>query len=183
MGKPLTGTQMRLAGVRLGSHDLCYRCDSFEKNSDGTCELCGLTDRIDRCVFEWCPYCKKPNLENYYIERCTAGGATRHSAPIVGPLTTQYIPSVSVFTYAILCGSHVKIGRSKDPARRFAQLRTGAPVPPRIVGIVAGDVERSVHRRLHDAGVKRTNGEWFEYSDVVGAVLAEYRFAPAGSGV
>lgn len=185
MAMPPTEAYLRSARVNLGDHDICYRCDAFEKNHDGTCELCGLTDRIDRCVREWCPYCKVPELSDFYLARCTERAPHNSkdviSAPIVGPLAHGYDTSNAfridgtLCTYAILCGQHVKVGKSRSVRKRLAQLQTGMPLPAFIMGSVLGDCEKEVHRKLEDRGVKRTNGEWFEYDNEARKVLAAFR--------
>ena len=186
MAHPLTAKQMKQARVHPGEHQLCYRCDSFEKNYDGTCELCGLADRMGECVQEWCPYCKRADLAAYYSKHCrTRPPRDRETArkPIVGPLINPLdygLPAFAigpVCTYAILCGVHVKIGKSKNVSRRLAQLQTGMPLPAEVIGVVHGDCEKRVHGHLEQRGIKRTNGEWFEYSKETESILASLGFS------
>jgi hypothetical protein len=174
MGRPPTEEHLRRVGAHYGSHELCYRCDSFEKNSDGTCELCGRTDRMASCVQEWCPYCKGTRNEAHYREKCSLGGEPRHRAAIFTTPDALVFGAGAVRTYAIICGSYVKIGRSRDPQRRLTQLQTGAPLPARMLSSIIGDRESEIHRHLEVRGVRRTNGEWFEYDEDAKRVLSAY---------
>ena len=55
----------------------------------------------------------------------------------------------------------IKIGRSRNPEARAAELQTGSPVPLRVLASVSGDsrLEAQYHRRFADF---RVRGEWFE---------------------
>lgn len=62
----------------------------------------------------------------------------------------------------------VKIGLSKDPGNRLAQLQTGSPVRLKLLGVVecrdgnhALAVEREAHRVFEK---QRRRGEWFKLS-------------------
>lgn len=59
---------------------------------------------------------------------------------------------------------YVKIGRSRNPIARMAQLQTGCPLTLEIAATVECDavnVERELHRLYND---KRIAGEWFTFS-------------------
>jgi hypothetical protein len=59
-------------------------------------------------------------------------------------------------------GGLIKIGVSKDAAKRIAFLRTSAPEPILAVGVMVcnegGELERTLHRKFAHL---RTHGEWF----------------------
>lgn len=60
----------------------------------------------------------------------------------------------------------IKIGVAADVAKRLEGLRTGCPVPIKLLGTMPGDVE--IERFLHqDLAPHRTHGEWFRKSPEV----------------
>lgn len=69
-----------------------------------------------------------------------------------------------MYTYAVLCGSHVKVGRSSNVQQRIRQIQGGVPLPVSLLGCVDEDIERTLHVLLEENGVIRTHGEWFEYT-------------------
>ena len=57
---------------------------------------------------------------------------------------------------------NIKIGRSRNPAARFAKLQTGSPGKLKILGILhdtKGDLEAKIHRILRPYWLR---GEWFK---------------------
>lgn len=72
--------------------------------------------------------------------------------------------------------SAIKVGVSKRPLARLAQLRSASSTPLSLVGLVVGGVaqEREIHRLLN---AHKVRGEWFEANEVVWchvrALLAE----------
>lgn len=69
------------------------------------------------------------------------------------------------YVYIVSGETRVKIGMSKSPEKRLAQLRTASAVPLNLVATVpcdwrrsARDLERYLHLRLHEF---RECGEWF----------------------
>lgn len=70
----------------------------------------------------------------------------------------------------------VKVGFSKDPWRRLQQLKTASPRRLYIIGSLPGrtsEHERELHRQLDP---HRMNGEWFQWSPRVKALLADAGF-------
>ena len=59
----------------------------------------------------------------------------------------------------------IKIGRSKDPAKRLKQLQTGNPNKLKLIACFEGEgwKEKILHERLEKF---RLQGEWFSYSCV-----------------
>ena len=66
----------------------------------------------------------------------------------------------------------VKIGRAADPEKRIRDLNVGAPVPLRLVRVIAGNSheEAQLHRRYR---AQRLHGEWFTWSDDMMATEVE----------
>lgn len=66
-----------------------------------------------------------------------------------------------IYTYFIAKGwpGPIKIGKSKNPAKRLRQLQTASPERLHLVAYIEGDVEKELHRRFHG---DRIRGEWFE---------------------
>ena len=62
--------------------------------------------------------------------------------------------------YFISNGKYVKIGFSKNPLKRLAQLQTGSSEPLEILGTINGTLatEKYLHRYFAD---KHIQGEWF----------------------
>ncbi len=72
------------------------------------------------------------------------------------------------FVYFILFGSNarVKIGTSRNPRARLADLSTGAPGKVRIYYVTPGD--RGLEADLHQRFARyRINGEWFIYAQEI----------------
>ena len=59
----------------------------------------------------------------------------------------------------------IKIGRSKDPAKRLNQLQTGNPNKLKLIASFEGEgwKEKNLHERLEKF---RLEGEWFSYECV-----------------
>lgn len=59
---------------------------------------------------------------------------------------------------------HVKIGCSRNPIVRLAQLQTASPSPLRLLAFFEGD--QSSEAYLHKAlAIRRASGEWFDDCD------------------
>lgn len=82
--------------------------------------------------------------------------------------------------YFIYCDGYVKIGRSKDPEKRFADLCRDGDVTIRpegidmsnakLLGSIVGSfyLEGGIHGRLYE---KRVAGEWFHYDSEVASLI------------
>lgn len=55
---------------------------------------------------------------------------------------------------------YIKIGKADNPAKRIAELQTGAPLRLKILATMPGghEIERAIHQRFSHL---RTQGEWF----------------------
>lgn len=96
-----------------------------------------------------------------------------------GTIRVSSLPS-KTNVYFIYCDGYVKIGRSKDPDKRFADLcREGdTTIRPdginmanaKLLGSVVGNVylEGGIHGRLYE---KRVAGEWFHYDSDVASLI------------
>ena len=92
-----------------------------------------------------------------------------------------YPETHSTFTYTMLCGSSVKVGRTTNVPLRLRQIQCMNPTPVSLLGVVERDIERSVHQKLEEKNVTRIVGEWFEFSDTAREVLAaEGLVSPVG---
>lgn len=78
--------------------------------------------------------------------------------------------------YFVLCGRHIKIGRSGDIQKRIAAITSSHPESS-VIAIVDGDadVERAFHKKLSR---QRVSGEWF--SDCTEVRVAIQRFQDDG---
>lgn len=76
----------------------------------------------------------------------------------------------AVVTYVVRAGSdgHVKIGRTRNLAKRIDALQTGAAHPLVTLRVIAGDHERYLHIACT---AFRVQGEWFAPSDEFFAAL------------
>jgi hypothetical protein len=71
----------------------------------------------------------------------------------------SHLESSNSFTYAILDGNAIKIGKSRwHPIQRLAVLQTGNPRKLELLAYSARLKERHVHRRLSRWSIR---GEWF----------------------
>lgn len=71
----------------------------------------------------------------------------------------------------------IKIGYSRDIARRFQQIRTSAPVPIRLVGVIA-NASQSLERSLHDRfAADRVINEWFKASPALNDYMSRHATA------
>jgi len=77
------------------------------------------------------------------------------------------------YVYYALSGVHVKIGVSKNPWARAADMRTARP-DTKIVAVESGgvDLERRRHKQFEADHVER---EWFLYSDTIQSHIATLR--------
>lgn len=73
----------------------------------------------------------------------------------------------------------LKIGKAKDPERRFATLQTGSPTQLVLLGCIPGgrDKERELHQRIPRAD--RLHGEWFSPSRAALDLVREHGCRPA----
>ncbi len=72
----------------------------------------------------------------------------------------------------------VKIGYSRNPAARLAQIKTSSPETITVLRLLEGgyELERRLHVRFSDLRIKR---EWFSYSDeMMGNLGAQEYIAP-----
>lgn len=70
------------------------------------------------------------------------------------------------FVYFMRVGPFVKIGTSKNPKQRVADMQVSLPVQPVIVGIVMGGTK--VERYQHDTFWRsQIRGEWFVWSEEI----------------
>lgn len=73
----------------------------------------------------------------------------------------------------------VKIGKAKDPERRFRSLKIGSPTRLKLLGAVNGG--RAKENRLHsDLHESRLHGEWFAPTDEVRGKLDELGMTGVG---
>ncbi|MFD8777552.1 GIY-YIG nuclease family protein [Streptomyces sp. NPDC059916] len=74
------------------------------------------------------------------------------------------------WVYAIASGSHIKIGRSYDPARRLSSLQSGSVEPLSLLWSEEGGagLERFLHDRLAS---HRVHGEWFDLTHCDALIL------------
>src|SRR5688572_20074110 len=84
----------------------------------------------------------------------------------------------TVWTYAILDreANAVKIGRGKNPWRRFQGLSIGNPAHLEFLWAVPYDTESKLHSELDRIG-EHVRGEWFRYTKEVQRRLAPMRNA------
>lgn len=93
-----------------------------------------------------------------------------------GYLIPNYIEAQGIVssTYVVRAGhaGPVKIGRSKDPVNRIAELQTACAEQLVLLHIVPFDIEGKLHRRL---AAWRVRGEWFsaECMDELDAALRD----------
>ncbi|WAC26308.1 MULTISPECIES: GIY-YIG nuclease family protein [unclassified Ancylobacter] len=74
------------------------------------------------------------------------------------------------FVYALFTDDAVKVGFSRDPFSRVANMRTS--LSSDVVSLIAVRGSRSDERRLHEAlSEHRTRGEWFKITPTVQAAL------------
>jgi Meiotically up-regulated gene 113 len=77
--------------------------------------------------------------------------------------------------YAVQASAHVKVGTTEEIRKRVKLLQVGNPYRLNVIGMVDRSVsvdgdgahdERTAHRLLEDAGVRRAHGEWFEMRQI-----------------
>lgn len=69
------------------------------------------------------------------------------------------------YVYVMECRGYFKIGHSTDPRRRLRKLRTGSPIPIRLVHTLETALYREIEQQLHARFHKqRRSGEWFVLS-------------------
>lgn len=94
-------------------------------------------------------------------------GCYGHGVQPIGPPIT-----VDTYTYFIdINGEYIKIGTSKEPARRLGQLQVNCPYEARLVGVLRGDYERELHKRFKHL---RHRGEWFRLDKQILDLVAEH---------
>lgn len=103
-----------------------------------------------------------------------AGGRERHQAgsvhrPLSPPrpvTTTDNVHQVNDqgTVYVVQAGEHFKIGWTTSLEARINALRTGSPLPLRLIGTCSGgrDLEREWHKEFEPYC---TNGEWFRLTE------------------
>lgn len=71
---------------------------------------------------------------------------------------------MSGFVYFIRCRDRIKIGFSKNPAKRLTKINADAPYPCELLGSADADVhsEKSIHEQF---AVSRVHSEWFLVTD------------------
>lgn len=89
--------------------------------------------------------------------------------PLVPLLITsfRYIVMTKEYTYFVQSesGGPIKIGYTRqDPSQRLANLQTGSPTILKIVGLIEGNVESSLHVKFAS---DRIHGEWFNPSQKI----------------
>ncbi len=62
------------------------------------------------------------------------------------------------WTYFIVSGGMIKIGKTLDPAARLQGFATGLPSPVGVLAIAKGDIEKRSHQIFMRS---RHHGEWF----------------------
>lgn len=84
------------------------------------------------------------------------------------------------YVYFIQAGAFVKIGRSRDPFARMAELQCAHPIELRMVAAVscarAAETEREIHA---DMVSRRALGEWFALDFAIAAIVDDARRAAA----
>jgi hypothetical protein len=78
---------------------------------------------------------------------------------------------VSVYFITCRTANAVKIGSSGDPHLRVREIQIGCPGKVRLEAILPGSIaeEKALHRRFAD---HRTQGEWFNITPVIEAMIA-----------
>ena len=62
----------------------------------------------------------------------------------------------------------IKIGISKNPKKRLAQLQTGSPFKLKLILIIENraDLEKRLHKELSCFRIRNYKGEWFSYDSL-----------------
>jgi hypothetical protein len=86
---------------------------------------------------------------------------------------------VNTYTYFIQSGEEgpIKIGRASDVYRRLKELQTGSAERLRVIAVINGDHERSMHEFCNGS---RIGGEWFNPSPTVWRCIDNFA-QPVGS--
>jgi hypothetical protein len=99
-----------------------------------------------------------------------AGCPPQRSCPWV---PTEELPEPPDHVYFIQAGidGPIKVGMSRDPARRLITLQGANPAELTLLAVVEGnrDDERAIHERFSDC---RIRGEWFEPTPELLAFIA-----------
>jgi len=80
---------------------------------------------------------------------------------------------VLIKTYFIqsVCGGPIKIGHSRNPAKRVKVLSASSPVALRVVGVIQGNQEEVLHRRFRQF---RLHNEWFKvHNELVDYIISK----------
>jgi len=80
--------------------------------------------------------------------------------------------------YIISDGELVKIGHSKNPHKRLAQLQTGHPKRLKLIALFEWETKGKITERIMEGRIHyllrqfkvRYNGEWFKFSDNEGLI-------------
>jgi hypothetical protein len=75
----------------------------------------------------------------------------------------QPVPIGHIYFILAPAADAIKIGFSRDPRKRFTNLRTGSPEPLEWLGSIPGDPgdEKAIYKRFKH---QRLHGEWFRAS-------------------
>lgn len=104
-------------------------------------------------------YCGVPQCDLEHPDITAANRVERGLPPAPKPAPPQFI----YFVEAEGCG-RLKIGFSKTPERRIADLRTMGGAPINVLAVVYGC--QKTERRLHECfKAERQHGEWFAISE------------------
>lgn len=83
-------------------------------------------------------------------------------------------PDEAGYVYLAKCGPYYKIGKSKYPTKRLAQIALQMPWPLREVAVWHTETMSTMERNLHLWWAhRRRNGEWFEFTDFDLQILAD----------
>lgn len=78
------------------------------------------------------------------------------------------------YVYFLRCGDFVKIGRSRDPKKRLANLSTMVPYQCELLLVISGppSLEGAMHRYFHDC---RERYEWFALNEKMTIFIAKQK--------
>lgn len=99
----------------------------------------------------------------------------RRIPPTIGftPPAPAPDPERQLYVFGSDADKHVRIGVSRDPAKRLSSMQTGNPYKLKILLLHPADdpaLEADVHRHL---ALFRVNGEWFDFGAADPVVMVE----------